>query len=132
VKSIVLEEKIALCEDYTRQWGQFFNFFGDGLEGREVTREHEAQFFRLMTELARKQFALCYHLADELKGAEQIIAIVNSAVSMDNLQRMTEAQFSKFQHEWHVVFIALNKCLGRLLQKRPVPKPAKPAKGAPS
>jgi uncharacterized protein YukE len=32
---------------------------------------------------------------------------------------MSEAQFSKFQLAWHQVFIALNKCLGRLMQQLP-------------
>jgi len=125
VKTPTLEEKIAICEDYTQQWGKFFNFFGDGFEGRKVTGETEAEFFRVMTDLARKEFRLIYFMEADFKSGDQITEILRSAVSLSNIQGMSEAQFSKFQYEWHVVFIALNKCLGRLIQQRPVPKAAR-------
>jgi len=122
VRSPSLEERIALCEEFTQLWAKFFNFFGDGFEGRKVTGEAEADFFRVMTDLARKQFRMAYFLGADLKSLDQITAILRTAVSLSNIQAMTESQFSKFQHDWHVLFIALNKCLGRLIAKRPPPK----------
>lgn len=130
MKPIRLEEKIAVCQEYTQLWASYFNFFGDGFEGRKVTGEAEAQFFRIMTDLARKQFRLVHYIGDDLKNPEAILSILYTSVSLSNLQGMNEAQFSKFQHEWHIVFIALNKCLGRLMEKIPVPKPGKPAPAA--
>jgi hypothetical protein len=122
VRLPTIEEKITLCEEYTQLWAKFFNFFADGFEDRKITGEGEAEFFRIMTELSRKQFRVTYFLGDDFKVGDQIIGVINSAVSLSNLQGLTEAQLGKFQHDWHVVFIGLNKSLGRLLEKRPAPK----------
>ena len=122
ITQIGIEEKIALAQDYTRLWAQFFNFFGDGFEGRKITEEGEAQFFRTMTELARKEFRLTLFAGNTFKAGPAILGILSQAVSLTHIHEMSESQFAKFQYDWHVIFIALNKCLGRLLQQRPEPK----------
>ena len=127
---ITIDEKIALAEEYTRLWAQFFNFFGDGFEGRKITPEAESQFFRAMTELARKEFRLSIFVGEQFKLGPAILALLSQAVSLTHIHEMSESQFSKFQYDWHVVFIALNKCLGRLLQARPEPKPGQAGKKA--
>lgn len=126
VSQITIEEKIALAQEYTRLWAQFFNYFGDGFEGRKITEEAEAQFFRTMTELARKEFRLSFYAGEKFKSAPAILGLLSQAVSLTNIHQMSESQFAKFQYDWHVIFIALNKCLGRLIQARPEPKDGKP------
>ena len=124
-----LEQKIALCQDFTQRWAKFFNFFGDGFEGRKITADSEAQFFRLMTELARGEFRVSHTIGSEFTQGPDILTILSDAVSLTHIHEMGEGQFAQFQHAWHVVFIALNKTLGRLLQQRPEPKEAaKPKK----
>jgi hypothetical protein len=121
VKKRALEEvdkKIKLCQEYTQMWAHFFNFFADGFESRKITPEAEAQFFQVMTDLARKQYRLRYFLQDDCPNDEKILNILGDGVSLANIHEMTEAQFNKMQHTWHVIFIALNKSLGRLMQKR--------------
>ena len=86
-----------------------------------------------MTVLGRKQFRLLYLTEGDLsQGDASIIEILSDGISLTNIQSMSEAQFAKFQHDWHIIFIALNKCLGRLMARRPEPKPEKKSKkGAP-
>jgi hypothetical protein len=120
--NITIEEKIALAQEYTRLWAQFFNFFGDGFEGRKISEEAEAQFFRNMTELARMEFRLSYYAGDKFRVGPAILNLLSQAVSLTNIHQMSESQFAKFQYDWHVIFIGLNKCLGRLIQARPEPK----------
>jgi hypothetical protein len=121
---IPLEEKISLCQNYAKEWAEFFGYFGDGFEGRKITAEGEAQFFRCMTDLARKQFRMEYFLGDDLQVGDKISGILGEAVSLMNIHGMSEAQFAQFQLKWHVVYIAINKCLGRLIARRPVEKDA--------
>ncbi|MBN1867980.1 hypothetical protein JW916_11890 [Candidatus Sumerlaeota bacterium] len=122
---VPLEERIALCQEFAKEWAEYFNFFGDGFEGRKITAESEAQFFRTMTDLARKQFRLEYFLGEDLQSADKITALLSESVSLVHIHGMSEAQFSQFQLKWHVIYIALNKCLGRLIARRPVSKEAK-------
>lgn len=120
MKRLTLDEKIALCEEYSELWSNFFNFFADGLEGKKITGDAEAQFFRIMTDLARKEFALSYFMGDDFTGGDKIITLLNQTVSLMNLQGMSEAAFNKLQMDWHIIFISLRKCCGRLMQRRPV------------
>jgi hypothetical protein len=130
VKRLTLDEKIALCEEYSELWSNFFNFFADGLEGKKITGDAEAQFFRIMTELARKEFALSYFMESDFTGGDKIITLLNQTVSLMNLQGISEAAFNKIQMDWHIIFISLRKCCGRLIQRRPVKTPAAQAKAA--
>jgi hypothetical protein len=114
-----IEEKIALCKEYTQRWALFFNFFGDGFEGRKITAENEGKFFQCTTDLARREFRLSYFMAEDFTRGSEILDILSKAVSLNHIHEMSEAQFSKFQLAWHQVFIALNKCLGRLMQQLP-------------
>jgi hypothetical protein len=114
------EKQIAYCQEYTRLWHQFFNFFADGFENRKVTPESEVQFFQLMTELARRQYRLRFLLGSACPSDENILAILSEAVSLSNLQEMSEGQFLKFQYGWHVIFIDLNKALGFLVRDRDI------------
>lgn len=131
-RKLDLDGKIALCQDYTQTWAKFFNFFGDGFEGRRVTADGETQFFRIMTDLARREYRLTYFLQDDFKMGKDILDVLSDAISLAHIQEMSEAQFSKYQLQWHVIFIALNKALGRLIERQPLPKETKkkPAKAA--
>lgn len=120
-----LEKRISACQDFTQLWAKFFNFFADNFEGRKITGDDEAQFFRVMTELARKTFPIAFTIGSDFPKTSEILGILSEAVSLTNLNAMSEAEFSKFQHRWHVVYIRLNKCLGRLVEQRPMPKSKK-------
>lgn len=112
------DKQIAYCQEYTRLWQQFFTFFADGFENKKITPEAEGQFFQIMTELARKQYRLRYLLEDFCPADESFLSILGDAVSLSNLHEIPESQFQKIQLNWHIVFIELNKCLGRLIRQR--------------
>ena len=132
ISQITIDEKIALAQEYAHLWARFFNFFGDGFENRKITEEGEAQFFRAMTELARKEFRLSCFAGDTFNVSAAILNLLSQAVSLTHIHEMSESQFAKFQFDWHVAFIALNKCLGRLMQLRPVPKEGQDGKQRPA
>ena len=127
-RDIDIEEKIVLCQEYIKLWAKFYNFFGEGLATRKITGKGEAQFFDVMTVIARKQFHITYFLAGDFDHGDLLQEVLSEAISLTNIKGMTDAQFSKFQHNWHVVFIGMNKCLGRLMDRRPIPKPGKEKK----
>lgn len=131
LKKIDIEEKIKVCQEFTQLWAQFFNLWGDGFEGRRVTSEDEAKAFQLMSTLARKLFRFDYMMEKEFTQAVTVQKVLASAVSLTRIHDMSESQFSKFQLDWHVAFIAMNKCLGRLNLRKPVDKKKAKPKAAP-
>ncbi|MFW6303896.1 MAG: hypothetical protein ACOC2L_04675 [Candidatus Sumerlaeota bacterium] len=131
LKKIDIEEKIKVCQEFTQLWAQFFNLWGDGFEGRRVTSEDEAKAFQLMSTLARKLFRFDYMMQKEFTQAGTVQKVLSDAVSLTKIHDMTESQFSKFQLDWHVAFISMNKCLGRLNQRKPVDKKKEKPKPAP-
>ncbi len=117
---IPLEKKIALCQEYTQLWAKIFACFSDGFENRRITAEDEAQFFKLVTEAARREFRITYTLGKDFDLGDDILEFLGQAVSLSALHELGETDFNRLQHDWHVIFIALNKFLGRLLDQRPV------------
>lgn len=124
-KKLDLEAHIALCEGYCQLWARLFNFFADGFENRRITGEDEARFFGAVTEAARTEFRLAYFLGEGFPIGDKILGFLGECISLSHIHGMSEGEFAKFQHDWHVIFIALNKCLGRLMEKRPLPKDAR-------
>jgi len=120
-----IEKRITLCQEFTQLWAEFFGFFSDNFEGRKITGEDEARFFRIMTTIARKMFYCAYTIQSGFPKSEDVLALLGETVSLTNLHNMSDAQFGKIQHQWHIIYIRLNKCLGRLVEQRPVPKAKK-------
>ncbi len=119
LKAIDLDEKIKVCQEYTQFWAQFFNLWGDGFEGRRVTSEDEAKYFKIITVLARKLYRFDYMMQKEFTKAELVQKVLSGASSLSHIHDMTDSQFGKFQLDWHVAFLAMNKCLGKLNQRKP-------------
>jgi hypothetical protein len=117
-----IEMQMGLCEGYIELWSKIYALSGDDLPERKITGKDEAEFFDLVSNLSKRQFRIGYFLSDEMDDPDTIIDVLNRAVSLTHLQAMSEAELGKFQHDWHAVYIALNKALGRLMEKRPVSK----------
>lgn len=113
-----LEFKIKLLQEYTQKWANFFNFFADGFANTKITGEMESQFFNITTALARAQYRLRFFLGSYCPGDDKFLSILSDAVSLSAISEMSEAQFGRLQHSWHVVFIALNKSLGHFIQEK--------------
>lgn len=113
-----LDHRIQLLQEYTSDWQSFFNYFADGSTTGKITGEKESRFFQLCTKLARQQYRLRYFIGKNCPGDDKMLGILSEVVSLTNINEMSEAQFNKLQHAWHVIFIALNKSLGKLLQER--------------
>ncbi len=117
---ISVEQQIDLCKDYTRQWSDFFKIFADGLENKKITPNEERIFNQMLTILALKHFRFAEMMGENLPNPEGILEVLCDAVSLQQMKDLSEAQFSKLQVDWHTEFIAMNKCLGKLLSMLPI------------
>ena len=57
-----------------------------------------------------------------LKDPDKVLGVLCEAVSLNYLKSLSEAQFSKLEVDWHSLFIAMNKCLGKIISLLPPEK----------
>lgn len=117
VRDIVrIENRIQVCREYIDLWMQYFRFFAELHEEREVTAADEKAFFQCMTTLARKHFMFVEMMGDAFDGDKEIIKVLVSTVSLSHIKGMNENTRDKLELDWHNQFLAMNKALGRLLR----------------
>lgn len=108
-------QKIALCQEYTVIWSDFFKLFSEGLEHKKVLANEEKVFAQMVSLLAYRHYKLSEMMGEKLSNPDGILEVLCESASLQHLKELSEAQFSKLQVDWHTMFIALNKCLGKLI-----------------
>jgi len=119
---MTLQERIDLCKDYTRLWADFFKTFSEGLEHKKILHNEEVIFGQMVSLLAFKHYKITEMMEKHLPDPDGILEVLCEAASLQHLKELSEAQFSKFQVNWHTQFIAMNKCLGKLIIELPTEK----------
>jgi len=117
-----LQDRIELCKDYTRLWADFFKTFSEELEHKKILHNEEVVFGQMVSLLAFKHYKFTEMMEKHLPDPDGILEVLSEAVSLQHLKELSEAQFSKFQVNWHTQFIAMNKCLGKLIIELPTEK----------
>lgn len=115
-----LDYRIQLCTAYTNDWRQFFDFFGEGFEGRRITQQEEEKFHVLLVDLANKHYVytelINNHLEPKYKKA--IFDILCDCISLSHVKNLSVSEYSRLIQRWHEVFIYMNKALGILVSQK--------------
>lgn len=127
---MAMENRIAVVQEYTDMWRQYFTYFTEREEGRKITEADEQAFFQVMNALTTNQFRFTELGRDFFKDGEAVLKVMTDTVSLQNVMTMSDAQFSKTQIDWHTLFIAMNKAIGRMHAALPPPVEKKGAKKA--
>jgi len=124
-----IENRLATCREYKNLWQEYFKFFAEGFEGRKIYERDEQAFFQIMNVLAVNHYRFVELAGEYFKEGEGILMVLTDSVSLSHLKEMSEAQFSKLQIDWHTIFIAMNKAIGKLMMQLPAAAPGKGGKG---
>lgn len=122
-----VENRLSICREYTRLWQEYFKFFADGFEDKQIYEKDEQAFFQLIHVLAVNHYRFVEMAGDYFKDKEAVLTVLTETVSLQSLKAMSEAQFSKLLIDWHTLYIAMNKAIGKLLTLQP-PEEEKPSK----
>lgn len=125
-----IENRLATCREYKNLWQEYFKFFADGFEDKKIYERDEQAFFQIMNVLAVNHFRFVELAGDNFKDGENIIKVLTDTVSLSSLKQMSDAQFSKLLIDWHTIFIAMNKAIGKLMMQLPLPPAGKGKQGA--
>ncbi|MBX7246602.1 MAG: hypothetical protein K1X53_13985 [Candidatus Sumerlaeaceae bacterium] len=124
---LAIDNRLAICKEYTRLWQEYFKFFSDSLVDKKISDRDEQAFMQIVNVLASNHFRYVEMVGDYFKGGDDILKVLTDTVSLNTLKTMSDAQFSKLQIEWHTLFIAMNKAIGKL--NALVPPPVEPKAG---
>lgn len=124
------ENRLSICREYTRLWQEYFKFFADGFEDKQIFEKDEQAFFQLMSVLALNHYRFVEMAGDYFSRGDAILEVLSETPSLSAIKQMSEAQFSKLLIDWHTIFIAMNKAIGKLIMNMPAPGGKKPAPAA--
>lgn len=120
---MAIENRLTVVREYKNLWQEYFKFFADGFdEDKKISDQEEQAFFQIMSRLSQGQYRFAEMAGEYFKDGDNIISILSDSPSLETLKQMSDAQFSKFQVDWHTVFIAMNKAIGKLMILLPQPK----------
>lgn len=114
-----IDNRIAVCREYTALWQRFFSFFSESLADRQITEQMEGEFAQILSLLALNQYKFQELVGEHMSDAPKILEVLADAISLQNIKAMQDANFNKLQVDWHTLFISMNKALGRLMTKVP-------------
>ena len=125
-----IENRLAICREYTRIWQEYFKFFSDSLEDKKIYEKDEQAFFQIVNVLALNHFRFVEMAGEYFKDGDAILGVLCDTISLQAMKGMSEAQYSKLQIDWHTLFILMNKTIGKLIAKLPPPVEGKGRKQA--
>jgi hypothetical protein len=117
-----IQNRLATCREYKNLWQDYFRFFADGFEGKKITDRDEQAFFNVMNVLATNYFRFTELAGENFRSGQGIIDVLSDTPSLTAIKQMSEAQFSKLLIDWHTIFIAMNKSIGKLMIQLPQTK----------
>lgn len=122
-EQVEIEERLTVLREYKNLWQDYFHYFTDREENKRLTQAEEASFAQMMNVLALNHFRFVETAAPYFKDGDAILKVLTETVSLSAIYQMSDAQFSKLQIDWHTIFIAMNKAIGKLNNMLPPPMP---------
>lgn len=109
-----VENRLAVCQQYTKLWHDYFRFFSEELRDKRITDQEEQAFFQIMYVLASNQYRFVELAGKYFKDGDGILKVLTDTVSLQAIKQMSDAQYSQLLIDWHTIFIMMNKAIGKL------------------
>ena len=113
----VLDGYIVRTRDFMNDWLRFNQLIGVYNQPGINKLQLETHFLQLKSKLARDHRVLSDRLGSDCKFTLDVINIVSSATSLENIFAQSDVAVKKLQREWHHSFITVNETLGNLEDK---------------
>ena len=118
----IVEKNLESCRHLLKYWQQFRMFLvACGDPARVFTPQEEAQFLRLKSEVAMIYDAFFESLQssnrESVASAQSIMSIVQSCITLKQVQSLNAAERRKFEIEWHESYMLVNETIAMLEDK---------------
>lgn len=112
-----LQNRYKVCREYTELWQNYFEFFSEDLEEKQITEEMENEFQNIMNILALNHYKFSELCGEYMRDAMSIMDTLSQTPSLASIKTMTESTRQKLMVEWHSTFIDMNKAMGKILSR---------------
>jgi hypothetical protein len=114
---LTLENRYKVCREYAELWQNYFKFFADDMEEKQITQEMETEFQNIMNIIALNHFKFSELCGEFMSDPMDILEILSKTISLQEIKDMTDATRNKMLVEWHTTFVDMNKALGKILSR---------------
>lgn len=113
-----LEKRVEMCREFMNDWLLFNQIITAYVAPGANKAQLEGQFLKIKSKLAREHRVLRDTLQSDYGIDGNLMNIVSSATSLENIHGQSEVAIKKLQTEWHRAFISINETLGSVEDKK--------------
>lgn len=114
-----LERRTAECTELMEYWRQFLDLIYRAVKPPQtITPQLEQQFLNVKARIAMLHDSFMEALKHERGTGQAMIDIVNRAITLRIMTKVSESEIKKIEIEWHEVFLLLNESVTSLHEER--------------
>lgn len=114
-----LERRFADCNELVEYWRAFLDLVNRGAKSPEgPTPELEQRFLQTKARIAMLHDSFMDSLKHDKQTGANMLGIVNRAITLRSLRKVSEAEAKKIEIEWHEVFLLLNETVSSVEEER--------------
>lgn len=106
--------------EFAGMWRDFFQKLEAGVKAPELTPEMEDEFLKLKSRIATRKQLLVNLLPDDFNMGDDTMKVLIESPSLDALRNESPIKINAIKGQWHEVFIALNKMMGQIKDRKAV------------
>jgi hypothetical protein len=114
-----LERRFADCSELVEAWRLFLDLVNRAIKSPDaLTHEMEQDFLSTKARIAMLFDSFVEGIKHDRAVASNMIGIVNRAITLKALTRMSPAEAKKLEIEWHEVYLLLNETVSNMEEQR--------------
>lgn len=114
-----LDRRLADCQELVEAWRAFLNLINRAVKsGENVSPQMEQQFLNAKARIAMLHDSFMESLRHDKNVGANMLEIVNRAITLRTLKKVSESEARKVEIEWHEVFLLLNETVSNLNEER--------------
>ncbi|MCC6547396.1 hypothetical protein IT570_09535 [Candidatus Sumerlaeota bacterium] len=114
-----LERRFAECTELVDAWKLFMELVNRAVKPPKTTNAQlEQQFLNTKARIAILHDSFMESLKDDKQVGANMLEIVNRAITLRMLAKITDPEAKKMEQEWHEVFMLLNGTVSDLNEER--------------
>jgi len=115
---LVLNRRLDNCRILMQAWNKFHSYLTACMKREEFTRQQEADFLRLKSQIAilHDSFleAADLSLRESAATSQSIIALVERSILLRQVAKLNSAELKRMEMEWHEAYLLINDTIGIL------------------
>ena len=114
-----IEDKIKKTKEFMELWMKFHNLYKEASKKETIDPQEEDTFLDTKSLIARKYQALI-DLLGMTQSLEQdrTFDVISQVLSLQGVSTLSEVQIQEIENGWHQSYLALNKILGSLENRK--------------